>query len=649
MLCVLALAAAMPASAQAGFAPSERTLSEGAPGASEAAAAIDSQGNTVTAWVQEPTAGAPQIALRQLAANGVLGPVAVVSSAAEKPFRVALAAAPDGSVFIAWLLDGPEATLNSVSGRWVHPDGTMSPVLPILESSATDSAAAVHVVVAASGVATVAWYDQVGGKSDRIELQRITPAGEQSSQINTTLAAGGSLEAAPLPGGATLLASDALTDVVSAEGVAAPPVNASTSGGASSLNSGLALDGDGEGLLAWRRGGIPGAVIARRLDAAGLPIGSEIEVEPETSSFVGADESAAANAEGRFLVGWYKQDVGNIGHGYVRAVALDGSLPDSAHAITEAGKAEPSVALDDAGTGVAAMSFKIGETATVELTGSTLDLDAAPLAAPLDLSDGGEQPGGLVLASEPTTGVTTAVFAQTVSGTREIAARRFMEPPTCTSSLASVVLGKPVAAAISCTGIGVNSIHAVTAPLHGTLGAFGSSSVLYTPTPGYHGADSFTYEGENEGGASPPATVTVSVGAAPAPPLGRDTTPPTIRSFKLRRARTRGKPRFSYAFQLSYSEPATVRITIERPVPGILHGRSCRPRHAHAHGRRCTIYRRVKTLASSKLASSLKLTLSVKLARELAALGSVRASAIATDGAGNHSRVRRLAVHIGSG
>ncbi len=646
----LVVVAAIPATAQAGFAPGGRVLSEGVLGSSGPVAVIDSQGDTVVAWVQEASPGSLQIAVRRIAAGGALGPVTVVSAPGEKAFSAALAVAPDGSVFVAWMLEGPEAALNSVSGRWVQPDGTMGPVLPILGSSSADSAAAVHVVVSASGVATVAWYDEVGGKGDRVELQRITPIGEQSVQVNTTLSAGsGSLEAAPLASGATLLASDAVTDVVGAEGVAAAPVNASTSGGASSLNSGLALDGAGEGLLAWRRGAMPGAVIARRLNATGLPIGSEIEVEPETASFVGADESVAANAGGRFLVGWYKQDMGNIGHGYVRAVTLEGLLPDTAHAVTEAGKGEPTVALDDAGSGVAAMSFRIGETATTDLIGSALDLNAAPLAPPLDLSEGGELPSTPALASEPAAGVASAVFAQTAAGTRVIVARRFMEPPTCASSAATVVLGKPVAAPISCNGIGVSSIHAVTPPLHGTLGAFGSSSVTYTPTPGYQGADGFTYVGENEGAVSAPATVSIAVGAAPTSPTPLEKTPPTIRSFKLRRARTRashGKPRFAYFFQLSYSEPATVRITIERPFQGTLHGKSCRPRHGRAHGRRCTLYRRVTTLASSKLASSLKLTLSGKLERELARLGSLRASAVATDAAGERSRVRRLAVRI---
>ena len=54
----------------------------------------------------------------------------------------------------------------------------------------------------------------------------------------------------------------------------------------------------------------------------------------------------------------------------------------------------------------------------------------------------------------------------------------------------------------------------VSAPLHGSLSGSGAS-LTYTPAAGYIGPDSFTYTASDAGGASAPATVTITV-AAPA-------------------------------------------------------------------------------------------------------------------------------------
>src|SRR3546814_7222472 len=56
-----------------------------------------------------------------------------------------------------------------------------------------------------------------------------------------------------------------------------------------------------------------------------------------------------------------------------------------------------------------------------------------------------------------------------------------------------------------------------TAPAHGTVSVSGKT-VTYTPSSTYYGgADSFTYTATNPGGASAPATVTITIGAPAAP------------------------------------------------------------------------------------------------------------------------------------
>ena len=67
----------------------------------------------------------------------------------------------------------------------------------------------------------------------------------------------------------------------------------------------------------------------------------------------------------------------------------------------------------------------------------------------------------------------------------------------------------PITLAIS--GGVATSIATATAPAHGTVIVSGTS-LAYTPTPGYAGADSFTYTASNSGGTSAPAVSPITVG-----------------------------------------------------------------------------------------------------------------------------------------
>ncbi|MBY8823840.1 Ig-like domain-containing protein [Sphingomonas colocasiae] len=55
-----------------------------------------------------------------------------------------------------------------------------------------------------------------------------------------------------------------------------------------------------------------------------------------------------------------------------------------------------------------------------------------------------------------------------------------------------------------------------TAPAHGTVAVAGDV-VTYTPSPAYHGSDSFTYVAMGPGGTSAPATVALNIAVPPAP------------------------------------------------------------------------------------------------------------------------------------
>ena len=94
-------------------------------------------------------------------------------------------------------------------------------------------------------------------------------------------------------------------------------------------------------------------------------------------------------------------------------------------------------------------------------------------------------------------------------------------PPTCvTTSAKSAAGGGAVSVKLSCTapaGVGIQ-YGIVSPPAHGTLSALNQSagSAVYTPSPKFHGTDTFTYDASDSGGASRPATATITV--PPGPP-----------------------------------------------------------------------------------------------------------------------------------
>jgi uncharacterized protein YhjY with autotransporter beta-barrel domain len=68
--------------------------------------------------------------------------------------------------------------------------------------------------------------------------------------------------------------------------------------------------------------------------------------------------------------------------------------------------------------------------------------------------------------------------------------------------------------ALSLSGGAASSVAIATTPAHGTVTVSGTT-ISYTPTDGYAGADSFTYTASNAAGTSAPATVSISVLALP--------------------------------------------------------------------------------------------------------------------------------------
>lgn len=100
-----------------------------------------------------------------------------------------------------------------------------------------------------------------------------------------------------------------------------------------------------------------------------------------------------------------------------------------------------------------------------------------------------------------------------LASTAQLQGSRPPNPPIANDAGATVGLNSgnnPVTLRI--TGGGATSVAVLTAPMHGTATASGTT-ITYTPSQGYIGNDSFTYTASNAGGISRPATVTIIVPA----------------------------------------------------------------------------------------------------------------------------------------
>jgi hypothetical protein len=134
-------------------------------------------------------------------------------------------------------------------------------------------------------------------------------------------------------------------------------------------------------------------------------------------------------------------------------------------------------------------------------------------------------------------------------------------------------------------------------------------------------------------GSGPPDTL--------APGLGRLRVEP--RRFRVARPAKR-KPRASASrtakIRFRLSESATVRLRIQRPLPGRrAKGRCRKPTRKLRHARRCTRYRTVGTITRRKLPQGANaVAFSGRFGRRALRPGSYRVLADATDPAGNRSR-----------
>lgn len=138
------------------------------------------------------------------------------------------------------------------------------------------------------------------------------------------------------------------------------------------------------------------------------------------------------------------------------------------------------------------------------------------------------------------------------------------------------------------------------------------------------------------------------VGPAPSP----DTTSPTITGLlfkpKAFRAAAPGAKSGGTKVAFSLSEPATVRLTIERRARGRKPGRKCvAPRPRNRGARSCVRWSKVGgQIERAGVAGSNGFRFTGRLRSRKLAPGSYRAVAVATDAAGNPSSVKSRAFNV---
>lgn len=262
--------------------------------------------------------------------------------------------------------------------------------------------------------------------------------------------------------------------------------------------------------------------------------------------------------------------------------------------------------------------------------------------------------------------------------------------PVCDARDASVAGNGFVTVALACvdpdfgfgaapptpTPIESDGLEIVRGPAHGNVGSISNGRVIYTPTAGFAGTDSFTYTasdgtstGTDADATSGPATVTVHVsavarggngtggsgGGSSSGGTSTDTTPPAISGIAVSpkrwrlgsalphvaRARARAAVGTTISFQLSEAGRAT--LAFQRASGGRRAGGRCvKPTRSNRSARRCTRFLPAGSIAGlAAKAGTNRVGFQGRLDRSRRlALGSYRVLVSAQDAAGNRASAR---------
>lgn len=135
--------------------------------------------------------------------------------------------------------------------------------------------------------------------------------------------------------------------------------------------------------------------------------------------------------------------------------------------------------------------------------------------------------------------------------------------PACQSSTASTRYRSPVTVTVSCSDADGDPVSAAIAkaPAHGTLGQPANGAVTYTPASGFSGTDTFTFDATDGTNTGAPATVTITVGAPPAPPAQTTQPKPRLTNVSQSHRRWHEGKHGGTTFSFTLNNAARVTLT----------------------------------------------------------------------------------------
>ncbi len=609
-----ALALIAPGAAEAGFSSNAVPVSEldstiGNGGGEVVAVAPD--GSALIAWVIDGPTSTRLVEARRLLPDGALGPILKVSDGTQLAGEPRVVFIPDGRAIAFWaekITSGPE----SLRARVINADDSLDPQFTVRNGGVASDSGELSLIATTGSSAIATWHNFVSTPTPfrQAEARRINADGTTGALLVPGPEAGatGETGAADSSGGALLSWRSA--NAVRARSYAANDTLGTlmTPVAASSAGPKLASDGSDHFRVVYRVGNSPSALEYLALGPDGATAGTAQTLDPPEATLVGVYD-IATNAADRSLVAWSRADA------RARFIGSDGLPEPDTFTTPNAAAAGVAIAADGDGAMVMERTLETSKS----ILGRVIPRQGA-VPGPVKLSGGrGESFSPKIALAPNGIGVVAWEESKGEEGTdpRQIFIRQILPPPSCPDASGTVVQGRPASIALTCTGLQLLAPQIVAAPSHGTLSTpdLATQSVVYTPTPGYEGPDSFTFQGANAGGPGETRTARLTV--------GKDTVAPVIQSF------TKAFKKKKRQFKLSYSEAATATVAIELV-------NRC-PKRA-----RCKKFKKVTTLSATPAELSATLSLPAKVKGKKLRPGRYRATAVAKDIAGNESTPKRL-------
>ncbi|MBI1346250.1 hypothetical protein GC163_08160 [bacterium] len=337
------------------------------------ATAMDADGDFVVTWTSQDGTGSLGIWAQRYNSSGVAqgGEFRVNSFTSGQQLYSSVAMDADGDFVVVWSSNGQDGQSYGIYGQRYNALGVAVGNEFQINSFTTGSQNLARVAMDADGDFIVTWQsDSQDGNDYGIYARRYTDQGVaigSEFRVNTvTSQAQSQANVAAAADGAFVISWQSHLQDGSSDGIYAQRYNSQgiAEGGEfrvntfttqSQSNSTLAMDADGDFIVAWQSDGQDGSlygIYAQRYDALGVAQGSEFLVNSFTTNFQYLP-SVAMNAGGDFVVSWASQGQDGSGLGiYAKQYNSLGVVQGSAfrvNSFTTGTQAFPSIAMDAEG------------------------------------------------------------------------------------------------------------------------------------------------------------------------------------------------------------------------------------------------------------------------------------------------------------